>query len=59
VTAAMQAGAYGAKLSGAGVGGIMFAVCPPERSEHISGALRNAGAVKTFTTQLQPYQASE
>ena len=59
VAAAMQAGAYGAKLSGAGVGGIMFAVCPPERSEHISGALRNAGAVKTFTTQLQPYQASE
>lgn len=57
VTEAMRAGAYGAKLSGAGVGGVMFAVCPPDLSEAVSGALRDAGAVKTFTTQLQPYQA--
>jgi mevalonate kinase len=55
VSVAMHAGAYGAKLSGAGVGGVMFAVCPPERSTIISQALRNAGAVKTFTTHLQPY----
>lgn len=59
VTAALHAGAYGAKLSGAGVGGVMFAVCPPEQSEIIQQALISAGAVKTFVTQLQPYQSVE
>jgi mevalonate kinase len=59
VTAAVHAGAYGAKLSGAGVGGIMFAVCPPDRSAVIQQALMGAGAVKTFTTQLQPYHSAK
>lgn len=59
VAVAVHAGAYGAKLSGAGVGGVMFAVCPPHLSDTISGALRDAGAVKTFPTQLQPYQTVE
>jgi mevalonate kinase len=56
VTSAIQAGAYGAKLSGAGVGGVMFAVCAANRSASISHALCDTGAVKTFTTQIQPYQ---
>ena len=59
VTAALHAGAYGAKLSGAGVGGVMFAVCPPDRSASIQQALMRAGAVKAFTTQLQPYQSAK
>lgn len=55
VAAANHAQAYGAKLSGAGVGGVMFAVCHPNHSEHVGQALLQAGASKIFITQLQPY----
>lgn len=48
VEAALNAGAAGAKLSGAGWGGIMLALVTPERREHIREALLRAGAVRVF-----------
>ncbi len=44
VTAARQAGAWGAKLTGAGGGGNTIALVPPERKEAVKKALRSAGA---------------
>lgn len=55
VAAAITAGAYGAKLSGAGVGGVMFAVTDATHSAHVAAALQQAGASRTFTTVIAPY----
>jgi len=52
VRAALEAGAWGAKLSGAGLGGTMLALAPPGCQQEIAGALLRAGAVQTFTTQV-------
>jgi mevalonate kinase len=43
VVAALTAGAYGAKLSGAGVGGVMFAVTDATNSSAVATAIRHAG----------------
>ena len=51
-TAAINSGAYGAKLSGGGRGGIMIALTPDENTEEISNALITAGAVNTIITRL-------
>jgi mevalonate kinase len=51
VEAALRAGAYGAKLSGGGMGGVMFAVADPTRMEAVASALKEAGA-RVFTTNL-------
>jgi len=53
VTAALAAGALGAKLSGGGRGGNMIALVEPELAEDVSAALRAAGAVHTITTVVQ------
>ncbi|NKQ33982.1 MAG: mevalonate kinase [Chloroflexi bacterium] len=53
VTAAQQAGALGAKLSGAGRGGNMIALVTSETAGAISAALRNAGARSVLTSILQ------
>lgn len=45
VQAARQAGALGAKLTGAGGGGAIFALPPPGRETHIAAALREAARV--------------
>ncbi len=52
VSAALSAGAYGAKVSGAGQGGNMIALVPQEQQEDISAALQKAGALRTMTTRL-------
>ncbi len=54
VTAALEAGASGAKLSGAGWGGNMLALVTPQQSEEVSEALQQAGAVRTMLTTVQP-----
>lgn len=41
--AALEAGAYGAKLSGSGGGGIMVALVAPEQSNHVAAAIARAG----------------
>nr|WP_280344792.1 mevalonate kinase [Nocardia abscessus] len=50
VTAALDAGAFGAKLTGAGLGGCVLALTEPGRgASTVSAALRRAGAVQTWT----------
>ncbi len=53
VAAALEAGARGAKLSGAGWGGNMIATASPEQAEEIARALCEAGAVKTIVTTVR------
>lgn len=52
VDAAHHAGALGAKLSGAGWGGVMLALTTPDRTDDIGAALRQAGAVRVLSTQV-------
>ena len=52
IRAAKRAGALGAKLSGAGRGGIMIALVEPESAEPVGIALRQAGATRTIRTEI-------
>ncbi|HWQ84784.1 MAG TPA: mevalonate kinase [Anaerolineales bacterium] len=52
VQAAQDAGALGAKLSGAGWGGNMIALVDPGRAEQVSAALHQHGAVNTLITRV-------
>ncbi len=52
LTTARDCGAYGAKLSGAGVGGIIITLVHPSASTTIVNALRDAGAVWTGVTKV-------
>ncbi len=49
-TAALAAGAFGAKLSGGGRGGNVIALITPDVAAAVSQALRSAGAVSIITT---------
>ena len=50
IAAANGAGALGAKLSGAGWGGVMLALVTAERAPDVATALRAAGAVRLLET---------
>ena len=52
VTAARDAGVFGAKLSGGGRGGNMIALVEKEKAESVSNALLSAGAVGTIVTEI-------
>jgi mevalonate kinase len=52
VSAAISAGAYGAKVSGAGQGGNMIALVPETQTDQIATALQKAGATRTIITHL-------
>lgn len=52
VQAGLAAGALGAKLSGGGMGGCMFALTRPEDAPGVSAGLERAGAVRTI---VAPY----
>ena len=54
VDAARDAGAWGAKLSGGGMGGNMIAVVDPTSAEEIATSLCAAGAVRTWVTEIKP-----
>ncbi len=43
IDAALEAGAWGAKLSGSGGGGIMIALAPPEAQHAVAQAITAAG----------------
>lgn len=53
VDAATLAGAYGAKLTGGGIGGCVLALAEsPEHAEALGSALRDAGAPRTWTATV-------
>lgn len=52
IAAAKGAGAMGAKLSGAGRGGIMIAIPSISQSEQVESELRAAGAVWTYSVEV-------
>ena len=52
IRAARDAGAAGAKLSGAGGGGIMIALVDDSTLEAVDSSLRAAGAVRTIHTEI-------
>ncbi|MFV9507221.1 MAG: mevalonate kinase [Oscillochloridaceae bacterium umkhey_bin13] len=52
VAAALAAGALGAKLAGAGWGGIMFALVDPAATEAVATALHQAGAAQVLITSV-------
>jgi mevalonate kinase len=53
VAAARSAGAWGAKLSGAGLGGNMIALTAPDAAPEIARALEAVGAVRTIITTVE------
>jgi mevalonate kinase len=53
INAAHQAGALGAKLSGAGRGGNMIALVSRDTAEHLSSALKDAGATNTIISEIK------
>lgn len=55
VTAAMQAGALGAKLSGGGRGGNMIVLVTEETKDGVIQALKTAGAVRVFETIVEVF----
>ena len=52
ISAAINNGAYGAKLSGAGMGGNIIALVPDDLTENIQTSLLQAGAVRVIQTTL-------
>src|SRR6266545_2311705 len=53
VAAAQQAGVLGAKLSGAGWGGVILALVAPEHQNAVAHALRQAGAKRVIATTVR------
>lgn len=51
---AQEAGAFGAKLSGAGQGGNIIVLIKPDQEKIITEALRRAGAEKIISTRINP-----
>ncbi len=49
IAAAKRAGAYGAKLSGGGGGGIMIALCDEGNQKHVAKAINDAGGDAIIT----------
>ncbi|GAP10503.1 mevalonate kinase [Bellilinea caldifistulae] len=54
VKAALQCGAYGAKLTGGGGGGNIVALVHPEEADSIAQQLLKEGALHTWLTTLRP-----
>lgn len=54
VNAALEAGAYGAKLSGGGGGGTIIALVNEASADTVTTALEQHGASRTITTTIQP-----
>ncbi|HET59350.1 MAG TPA: mevalonate kinase [Chloroflexi bacterium] len=58
VDTAIKAGAWGAKLSGGGRGGIIIALCSPERKNIVCDSLENAGGLQIMTTPIATDRAA-
>jgi len=59
VETAMQAGAVGAKLSGAGRGGNMIGLAAEDNVDKISAALSSAGAKRVIISRVHPVMAEQ
>ena len=59
VSAALSAGAFGAKLTGSGGGGNMVALVEPHLTLDVEQALISAGAKRVITTQIRPTFSGE
>ncbi len=57
VSTAIKSGAYGAKLTGAGLGGHVLALVNTRTSENVLTALKQAGAGKVIKTALSPIRS--
>jgi mevalonate kinase len=55
IGAARAAGALGAKLSGAGWGGVMIALATPDTRQEVARALRATGASRVLETIIAPH----
>jgi mevalonate kinase len=59
ISAALEAGALGSKLAGAGDGGTIIALWPWEDAALLETALRKAGASATYRLEVVPGVAIE
>lgn len=59
INTARQAGALGAKLSGAGWGGNMIALVEPEQATAVAQSLSDAGATATIVTRVAVFAHSK
>ena len=57
IAAARTAGALGAKLSGAGWGGVMIALDYDDNRRSVAQALKQAGAVQVLSTRIETQEA--
>jgi mevalonate kinase len=53
LSAAVAAGAMGAKISGAGLGGTMIALIRPEKADAVAQGLVAAGAQRVILTEVR------
>jgi len=53
IEAALNAGAYGAKIVGSGGGGSIVALAPSGKEEHIASAMRDAGAKSAYSVTIE------
>ena len=52
ITAAKDAGAYGAKIVGSGKGGSIVALAPKNKQKAIIAALKKAGAINAYKVSV-------
>ena len=52
IAAALEAGAYGAKIVGSGGGGSICALAPEGKEQHIITAIKNAGAIDAYHARV-------
>ena len=52
ISAALKAGAYGAKIVGSGGGGSICAIAPKGREEEVIEAIKNAGALDAYQVKI-------
>lgn len=54
ISAALRAGAFGAKIVGSGGGGSIVVIADPEKEKEIIEAILNAGALEAYAVKVDP-----
>lgn len=52
IDAALEAGAYGAKIVGSGLGGSIVALCPSYKMESVAEAIKKAGGIAAYPVNV-------